>query len=124
MRVHSDVIETDDVRAALSAAKAENGVPDSVRISRLTEQGSTKRDHAFDVSMTSRRMRNLPELRYRWQATWTEWGWFIAHLFAVDPDAVIGPYRGKSDFHAKTDHIAIERSGKTFHVDSRREALN
>lgn len=35
-------------------------------------------------------------------ATWHEWGHFIAELFVVDPNAVIGPYDGASSFHYQT----------------------
>jgi len=35
-------------------------------------------------------------------ATWDEWGHWIAELFERDPDAIIGEYRGRDDFHAYT----------------------
>ena len=31
-------------------------------------------------------------------ASWTAWGWFIADLFAKDPEATIGFYKGVEDF--------------------------
>ena|SRR5215471_2483819 len=49
----------------------------------------------------------------RWGATWHEWGWFIAEVFAADPGARWGQdpararrpwgYFSPEDFHAKTD---------------------
>lgn len=35
-------------------------------------------------------------------ATREQWGWYIAALYVLDPDAVIGEYRGYHDFHTKT----------------------
>ena len=45
-----------------------------------------------------------------WAATWHEWGWFMAAVFAMDPEARFGElarhhYKGTSDFNAKTDGV-------------------
>ena len=40
-------------------------------------------------------------------ATRDEWGWFIAEVFAADPDAVFGPYRSPEDFREKTGNAFI-----------------
>lgn len=37
-----------------------------------------------------------------WAATYDEWGWFIAELFELDPDATFGHYKGINDFHKQT----------------------
>ena len=37
-----------------------------------------------------------------WAATYNEWGWFIAEIFEMDPDATFGYYKGINDFHKKT----------------------
>jgi hypothetical protein len=37
-----------------------------------------------------------------WAATWDEWGWFIAFVFAADPDARFGHYASYADFTVKT----------------------
>jgi hypothetical protein len=52
-----------------------------------------------------------------WAATWHEWGWFIAEIFAADPAARFGAnparcarpeyaggYASPADFHAKTGY--------------------
>jgi len=36
-------------------------------------------------------------------ATYDEWGWFLAYLFAQYPDAWAGQYRGRDSFHALTE---------------------
>jgi hypothetical protein len=39
-------------------------------------------------------------------ASWTAYGYVISCLFAHDPDARIGPYRGRADFIAKVTTYA------------------
>lgn len=49
-----------------------------------------------------------------WAATWHEWGWFMAEVFAADPDAMFGNrgkpgrpgwgYDGVTDFDQKTNY--------------------
>jgi hypothetical protein len=34
--------------------------------------------------------------------TYNEWGYFIAELFRIDPEATIGPYKGVDHFHELT----------------------
>jgi hypothetical protein len=108
MRIHTDVITREQVLAALAGAQATGSVAGSVRVTRLSDQGSTKRSRSIDVALASARMRrDIPGLKYPWQATWVEWSWFIAHLYEVDGNAIIGPYQGKSDFREKTDSMAL-----------------
>lgn len=38
-------------------------------------------------------------------ATWGEWGVFIANIFAADPNAIVGQYKGVKDFHSQTHGI-------------------
>lgn len=41
-------------------------------------------------------------------ASWTEWGWFIARVFEIDPDARVGDYKGVDDFNRQTHDRFIE----------------
>lgn len=34
-------------------------------------------------------------------ASWVAWGYLIGTLFALDPDAIVGQYRGRADFVSK-----------------------
>jgi hypothetical protein len=63
-----------------------------------------------------RRARNASHGEARWAATWHEWGWLIAEIFAADPSARWGPnptrssewntsgYASPADFNVKTDN--------------------
>lgn len=66
-------------------------------------------------AMNVRRHRNSNHGEAEWAATWHEWGWFIAEIFAADPTARWGAdpsrsarpeyawgYSSPDDFHAKT----------------------
>lgn len=37
-----------------------------------------------------------------WALTYDEWGYFLAELFRVHPDAKAGPYRDEDNFHVQT----------------------
>ena len=41
-------------------------------------------------------------------ASWTEWGWFLARVFAKDPEARAGQYRGVEDFNEQTRYRFVE----------------
>ncbi len=41
-------------------------------------------------------------------ATYSDWGRWIAELFARDPDAIIGPYKGHDDYHEQTGHLYFD----------------
>lgn len=111
---------------ALKSAKAKGLVGDSVDIVGYSAHRSNSHpvrldfqlgtdDHRlpagtvnqYGKNQKTRRVRNSgvdPELRY--SATWHEWGWLMAEVYALDPDALFGDkswgYNGVDDFHAKT----------------------
>lgn len=41
-------------------------------------------------------------------ASWTEWGWFLARVFELDPGARCGDYRGVDDFNEQTQGRFID----------------
>lgn len=110
MKLHSDTLTTGDVYNAMSYAKNGGGVSDGVYFAVLDESGSRTRANAWEVRLAHpgdadhRRYTNGGNtgnggLR---AATYDEWGWFIAELFALDADAVFGTYKGVADFDAQT----------------------
>lgn len=104
MRIHSDKVTLSDITEAERFATRNSPGVDPVIATRWTEHGSRKRTRAWDVILTgsnSRRQNGGPDQA----ATWDEWGWFLAHLFTVDPNAVAGPYKGSEDFHRKTANV-------------------
>jgi hypothetical protein len=53
-------------------------------------------------TMRVRRFRNSDRSEARYAASWHEWGWFIAEIFAADPGARWSWYASPADFHRKT----------------------
>lgn len=113
MRLHSDTLTVRDLTEA--AGKLEG-----VWLDDYSVHGSRSRKVGIEFRLAAekgpgRRRRNtgthgvedayMPARTYA--ATWDEHGYFFADLFEIDPEAIIGPYKGVDDFHAKT-HYAYE----------------
>lgn len=95
MKVHSDNLTTADFYKAGAIAK--------VGIVSLSPEGSRSKTHGYKVYLTGS-AKHMSQHNYSIRAaSWDEWGYFLAHLFSVDPDAVCGPYKGISDFDSQTD---------------------
>jgi hypothetical protein len=120
------------VAFALKKAKDDGHVTDDVCFQGgLKPSGSRTHPRAFEVQLgtddktslpggyTDQRGNRMNVRRYKnsgscgagsvYAATWDEWGWFMANVFATDPQAVFGSvtgrehsYRGEADFHAQT----------------------
>lgn len=101
MRIHSDVITSDDIhRAALIARVDYDG-------GRFTIHGSRSRARAFNVLLTGE-SRRRPNSGARgagdlYAATWDQWGVFLGYLFGIDPDMLTPYYADAADFDYKTD---------------------
>jgi len=72
----------------------------------LTEHGSRKRDHAFELKLTGTSNRR-PNGGNRgagddYAATWDQWGAVIAAIFAADPEATMTYYPSAAAFDAFT----------------------
>lgn len=90
MRMHSDFIETIDLRKAAAHA--------NVGFTRLGLHGSRKRSHAFDVILTGSSSRNQNMGGPDKAATWDEWGIFLGTLFGLDPNMVTPYYESAAHF--------------------------
>jgi len=135
MRLHTN-LSSRQLHEALNAAKAAGHVTPDVRFVNLEEHGSQTHARAFEVQLGTYDKYSLPAgyrdqnghrlnvRRYKnsggsgaasgwygppavWSATWHEWGWFIAAVFAADPPARWGAvkgwgYRDEADFNRKT----------------------
>lgn len=105
MRIHTDHLSRGDLTAAVSKAGLRG-----VWIDGMTEHGSRSRKRAFEVRLAAsprpgRRFRNSGQYGAEsatYAATYDEHGEWIAQLYALDADAIVGPYRGRADFHAQT----------------------
>lgn len=84
MRLHSDIITADDVRTAATF--------DGVGVHRLTEHGSRIRLRGLDVVLTGHGLRGgqFGSLGNARSASWDDYGIFLAALYAIDSDMVVG----------------------------------
>ena len=97
MRIHSDILSRTDVTNAARTALA--------YFDSLTEHGSRKRDHAFEVKLRggSNRRPNFYNGSGDYAATWDQWGVFFSVLYDRDPNMVCGSaYSDREDFDLKT----------------------
>jgi hypothetical protein len=107
MKVYSTKITSDDVRKAFRLARLENAAdiwPDDVRDfrPRLAGYSHGVQFYAYSHDGTRptahRTIGSYPLDDEARAASWDDYGWMIAHLFKIDPDAIIGQYKGRADF--------------------------
>jgi hypothetical protein len=132
MRLHTNLSYA-HVYEALRQAKVEGHVTWDVEFVNFSAHGSRTMPFAFEIQLGTYDKHSLPAgytdqngqklnvRRYKntgsrgasseyygscgavWSATWDEWGWFIAKVFQLDPDAYwAGHYSSSADFHRKT----------------------
>jgi hypothetical protein len=89
MRIHSDSIETLDIRKAATLA--------AVDFTRFDLKGSRSRAQAFDVILSgnSGRQQNGGGDE---AASWDQWGIFLGHLHRLDPNLKTPYYQGADHF--------------------------
>lgn len=92
MRIHSNTITRTQLFDAANSA--------GMRLFSVTDHGSRKRGHAFEVKGSGSSPYRTQGDKYEYAATWDEWGIFIRALFAIDQDAIIGTYDGMAKFSA------------------------
>ena len=116
MRIHTSTISyTGTLRKILAAAIDVGKVaPDVDFVVGPEPHGSRKRALAFEVQLGTHNSSSGPTRSRHYKnsgvngagncyaASYDEWGWFLAALFEVDPDAIAGPYDGLDDFNTKT----------------------
>lgn len=118
MKLHSNILTEASVYLALYEAKKRGKVADSVHFVVFKEQGSRSRKTGFEIQLGT--YDKVPGDKRTWKnsgqwgaesarngqgiyaATYDEWGWFIAELFAKDEDAIFGSYKGYDDFLRQT----------------------
>jgi hypothetical protein len=139
MRLHTKLTCAEVHRALEQAKKAGHVAPD-VRFTTESVHSSVTHLRAFEVQLgtycktslpagyTDQHGHRLSVRRYKnsgaggaasddeygrcavWAATWHEWGWFMAGVFAADPGARFGTakgwhYAGRADFDRKTEGV-------------------
>ena len=131
MRLHTKLTAT-GVDQALHRAKAAGRITPDVHMTVLTPGRSQTHAHSYEIQLGThdraslpagytdqngrglrvRRARNSRHGGARYAATWHEWGWLIAEVFAADPGSRWGDnparsrrpwgYFSPEDFHGKT----------------------
>lgn len=119
MRIHTDKLTFTEVH--LAVLSRDGLYPE------LASKGSRKRDHAFELGIEAEPGEDEHGLNrsfarnsgtmgaaqgYGQAATWIEWGDILADLFKIDPDAICGPYNGRSDFVIQTQQQAPHRPNR------------
>lgn len=127
MRIHTNVATAVQVaNLALHAAKKAGRVAGHVYFDKCTDHRSTTHTYAAEVHLVAdvkepgskRRRPNNGVVGYDgsevWAATWDEWGWFLAEVFRLDPQAKCAAwYPTEAAFHERTKH--------RFHLTDRAE---
>lgn len=100
MRIHTSLTQVEMHCAAIAAGT--DVYPD------FTRHGSRTHAHAFEVSLTgygARHTRRKQHGNHGHAATWSDWGRFLAALYARDTAAKCWAYADAEDFHAKTAFV-------------------
>lgn len=142
MRLHTNLSYT-QVCGALQDAKLDGHVTSDVTFVNYSRHGSRTMPAAHEIQLGTYDKDSLPagytdQNGYRmnvrrfknsgdsgaesgyyepavWAATWDEWGWFIARVFQLDPDASwTGHYSSSADFHRKTGRKFDDRDVMIF----------
>lgn len=106
MRIHTDTLTSTDMYNATDAAtRAVGGNPaiKAVRPTKMELHKSRSRRHAYEVLLTGSNSRGQNGDPRTPAATYDEWGFFLAYLFAKDPEMTCTYYTDADDFDAKTE---------------------
>lgn len=128
MRIHTS-LTAGDLRAILKACRASE-IFGAVHFSTLDEHGSKTHARAFEVKLGAllkvdgdgRRWGNsggygaTSQTSGEYAATYDEWGWFLAGIFAFDPSARAGHnYADRADFNDRTG-LAYDPEGLEWYL--------
>jgi hypothetical protein len=112
MKLHSDILNRDSINRAMDNAKAAGDVARHVHFYIFEESRSRKRANGFEIQLGTYTKVPGDKRGHKnsgnggassvYAATYDEWGWFIAELFRMDPDAIFGNYKGLKDFDGQT----------------------
>jgi hypothetical protein len=106
MKSYSTKITSDDVREAFRLARLLNGADiyaEDVADFRPRKAGSRgvkfyAHSHGGTRPTAHRAIGSYPLDDENRAASWEDYGYVIAHLYRLDPDAIIGQYQGRADF--------------------------
>lgn len=112
MRIHTNTLTVHDLHDALATTGLRAG---GVRVDTASLHNSRKRKVSIEFRLSAepgkgRRRRNTGyygaedafQTPFQMAATYDEHGIWMAELFERDPEAIIGYYDGRDDFHEQT----------------------
>lgn len=117
MKLHSDVVATEQtIREALQRAKDAGHVGSSVYFHILDARASRSKKNGFEIQLgcsdkvkgdgrgwKNTGTRGADSGSYgMYAATYDEWGWFIAELYTLDAEMVLGHYKSLENFDSHT----------------------
>lgn len=108
MKMHTDTLTRADLHAALRDAEAACPTLRDVWLEAVGA-GSRSRNRAYVFRLEAlrgsgrRRNSGTHGAEASYAATWDEHGHWMAAVYALDPEARIGPYADADDFHAQTE---------------------
>jgi hypothetical protein len=105
MRIHTDTLLHTDIIAATHYVKRVTGSAVTTMGGFPEVRGSRSHAGAYEVYLMSdgklSRRRTMRD-RDCYAATYEQWGWFLAYLYAIDQHAKAGPYNGSDAFDSQT----------------------
>lgn len=118
MRLHTDRLTADDLRACLVATGLR---ADGVYVERCDEKGSRSHRRAFHLTLRAyqKKGRRHPNpgtsgrwvQSDEWVPTWDEWGYFLAEVYRRDPYVKTDYYADAVAFHRATGDKFLQREG-------------
>lgn len=109
MRIHTSVLYPNVIGLALNGGYGEQAKDVTIHV--LSTHGSRgKWDRSYEVALRGHGKRHTrpPNTGINGSngderaATYDDWGWFLAGLYVIDPEARCGPYRSREDFTRQT----------------------
>ena len=123
MKMHSDKLTADDLYVAAHRARTVHR--QDIHVIDALDCGSRSRAHGVEFHCGSNHGRYArasgrgPDVGGR-AASWDAWGWLIGELFRLDPDAIIGNYKGVTHFIETCERAHEERQQWTAAPGGRR----
>lgn len=114
MRLRTDVLDWKEVHEALQRAKDSGKVAEHIHFEIFTDHGSRTHKRAFEIQLGT--YNKVAGDKRGWKnsgthgagavyaATYDEWGWFIAELYAKDENMIFGHYKGYDHFLKYTNY--------------------
>jgi hypothetical protein len=96
VNLRSDIIDRDELTIAAVRARKRGADIHVHEISQTKGRGKRFSVTFYAYSFNGKRATNRGDGEKA--ASWSDYGWLIAELFVIDPEAIVGSYKGVADF--------------------------